>query len=207
MQGTSMNWTLLQKGTKGSVARPSGPGDSGWTIMNSAGNITPINQVKVGGEWLLIPHESLQDSLQNIPRSSLGPCRSVGEVLWGKGPDSLEPGKRKSKRCCQLAEESTSCHRHPYCPPGKETSRNKLPSLLFLLEGDLRKVAPFLEFSHLKLRSATLSILQHLILFCSFYWNSSLQSRLSLYHPLCDSPPPSPITTLGIKQVRWAKLT
>lgn len=103
------------------------PWSFGWAIMNHARNITPINKIKVGGEWHMITHGHLEDSLQNIPRSFLGPHRSLWEKCLGERSQSLALVKRESKRWCQLTEESFACHQ-------KDTSRNNHLSFYSLKE-------------------------------------------------------------------------
>lgn len=126
-------WTGLfyRKGQRDpwSTAGPSllGPGDSGWVIMNSTENISPINQVKVGSEWPMKPHGLLEEHTKKLSRATetfVGSVKGRGARVTGAWE------KKEPKRCCQLTEESIACHQTPVLPTWWRTTpeANILPT-------------------------------------------------------------------------------
>lgn len=115
-------WTGLfyRKGQRDtwSVAGPSllGPGDSGWAIKNSSGNITPINQVKICSEWPMIPHGHLEEHTKKLSEATE---TSVGSV---KGREARVMGaweKKEPKRRCQWLKSPLHAARYPCCLIGE----------------------------------------------------------------------------------------
>lgn len=114
-------WTGLfyRKGQRDpwSIAGPSllGPGDSGWAIMNSTENITPINQIKVDSEWPMKPHGLLEEHTKKLSGAT------EAFVGGGKGREARVTGawEKSLKDTVNWLESPLHATRYPCCLLGE----------------------------------------------------------------------------------------